>query len=370
VKSRTKLKHRYVGMDVHKEDISLCVFDDEQYQPTFVKRILNDRVKIKREIGKLKAEKYELHTCYEAGPCGYELKRLLDEMKIECWVIAPGLVPRRPTDRVKTDRRDAEKLARMLRAGEISPIHVPTPETESVRDLVRCREDLRCEYRRARQRLSLFLLRNGRTYPGTPWTHAHRLWLKSIEWSLPALKETFETYLYFVMHIEEKLSHCDQTIEEYSKRDPMKKPVEILRCFKGIDTLTAMGLVTEVEDFRRFPSARSFMSYLGLVVSENSSGGHRKRGGITKTGNGHLRRLLIESAWSYRHRPIVGRPLSQRRIGKPQWIIHMADKAMNRLYKRFHRLSSRNKRIQIVVTAVARELAGFIWASQVHEEAV
>ena len=360
---------RYVGMDVDKEGVDLAVFDSDRTQPTLEKRILNDPKKIAGEMKKLQEGGYELRVCYEAGPGGFEIKRLMDRLGVDCMVVAPGLVPRRPTDRVKTNRRDAEKLGRMLRAGEVEPIHVPTPQTESVRDLVRCREDVKDDLIRRRHRLSKFLLRHGQVYRQTPWMIQHAQWLKSLCWELPAMAETFEQYLFAVREVEERVRRCDERIAEYAQQEPWKVPVGRLRCFRGVDTLTAMGLLTEIEDFRRFPNARNFMSFLGLVVSEYSTGNTRRQGGITKTGNGHVRRLLVESAWAYRHKPVVGYTLRQRRKGQPEWLIAQADRAMHRLHRRFHRLMSRGKTSTVAVVAVARELAGFIWASQALQKA-
>jgi len=360
---------RHIGMDVDKEGVDLAVFDSDRTQPTLEKRIRNDPKKIAGEMKKLREGGYELRVCYEAGPCGFEIKRLMDRLGVDCIVVAPGLVPRRPTDRVKTNRRDAQKLGRMHRAGEVEPIHVPTAHTESVRDLVRCREDLKDDIIRRRHRLSKFLLRHGKVYPATPWMLKHRQWLQGLSWELPALAETFEQYLFAIQETEERLRRCDEGIAVYAQQEPWKIPVGQLRCFRGVDTLTAMGLLTEIEDFRRFPNARAFMSFIGLTVSEYSTGNTRRQGGITKTGNGHVRRLLVESAWTYRHRPTPGYTLRQRRQGQPEWVLRVADRAMERLHRRFHRLVSRGKTSTVAVVAVARELAGFLWASQVYQKA-
>lgn len=355
---------RHIGMDVDKDGIDLAVFDRDGMIPSLEKRIQNDPRKIEREMTKLREGGFELRVCYEAGPCGYELKRQMDRMGIWCAVVAPGLVPSRPTDRVKTNRRDAMKLGQNLRAGQLDPIHVPTPETESVRDYVRCREALKGDLNRRRNRMSKFLLRHGKVYGQAAWTQGHTAYLNGLEWSLPALKETFEEYLYMVREADERIKRCDDRIAEYAKQDPWKDAVSQLRCFRGVDTLTAMGLKSEIEDFRRFPHARSFMSFLGLGVSEFSTGKTRHQGGITKSGNGRIRRLLVEAAWQYRHKPAIGVGLRKRRQGQPAWLIHIADKAMNRLYRRYHRLVSRGKLPTVAVVAIARELAGFIWASQ------
>ena len=356
---------RFVGMDVHKDSVNIAVLDHGKNELTFEKQLSNDRARIGREMRRL-AEGYTLLCCYEAGPCGYELKRFLDKMKVECVVAAPGLIPRRPTDRVKTDRRDAEKIVRMLRAGEIEPVHVLAPESEAVRDLVRCRDDVREDYLRRRLRLSAFLLRHGKVYRGSPWTQKHTAWLKALPWELPALQETFEQYWFAVDEARERLKRCDDLIDGYAGMEPWKTAVDILGCFRGIATLTGIALVSEVEDFRRFPHPRNFMSYLGLTASEYSSGNKRIQGAITKTGNKQLRRMLIEAAWHYRHKPLVSAHLAKRREGKPEWAIRLADKANDRLTRRYHRMMARGKSKNKVVTAIARELAGFIWASQVH----
>lgn len=360
---------RYIGMDVDKEGIDLAVFDRDRVQPTLEKRILNEPRKIAGEMKKLQEGGYELRTCYEAGCCGFEIKRTMDRIGVDCILVAPGLVPSRPTDRVKTNRRDAQKLGRMYRAGEVEPIHVPTPETESVRDLVRCREDLKNDRLRRCHRLSKFLLRHGKVYPKTPWQWGHWTWLKALSWELPALEETFQHYLSAVLEVMERIRRCDERIAQYALQEPWKTHVGQLGCFRGVSTLTAMGILTEIEDFRRFPNARAFMSFVGLTVSEYSTGTTHRRGGITKTGNSHVRRLLVEAAWQYRLYPKIGSILRQRRQGQPEWAVRIADRAMDRLYRRFYRLThARGKPSQVAVVAVARELAGFIWANQVYQK--
>lgn len=356
---------RYVGMDVDKEGIDLAVYGEEGNEAILSKRIANQAPKIREQMRRLTEGGNELKVCYEAGPCGYEIKRLMDEIGIECRVVAPGLVPQRPSDRVKTNRRDAEKLGRMLRAGELEGIHVPTPETEGVRDLLRCREAIKDDLMRVRHRLSKFLLRHGKVWWRKPWTRGHEGWLNDLEWELETLKQTFEQYRFGMEEAKHRLKVCDEMIQQYAQQEPYRSRVESLRCFRGIDTLTAMAFMTEIEDFRRFPHARMFMSYLGLGVSEYSTGTTQRRGGITKAGNGHLRRLLVESAWHYRHKPYVNRRIMQVWQGKPSGLTNLALKAMTRLYRRYHRLVSRGKCSKVAVVAVARELAGFIWASQV-----
>lgn len=359
---------RYVGMDVDKVNIELAVFD-EGASPTLEKRILNDPQKIAKQMESLQREGWELRTCYEAGPCGYELKRLLDRLNIGCAVVAPGLVPQRPSDHVKTNRRDAVKLARMLRAGEIASIHVPTEATEAVRDFVRLREDQKEDRLRCRQRLSKFLLRHGKIYMGHAWTQKHVQWMKSLPWDLPALQATFDQYRYAITELDERLLRCDEQIARYAEQDPWRATVGRLRCFRGIDTLTAMGLASEIEDFRRFAHPRPLMGFLGFGVMEHSTGNRRLSGGITKAGNIHVRRLLVESAWHYRHKPNVGVALRKRRDGQAESVIHIADKAMHRLQRRFLRLLAKGKSSHKAVIAVARELVGFLWACEVEHAA-
>ncbi len=360
---------RYVGMDVDKLNIDLAVFDDGAQQATVEKRIPNDPQKIAREMESLKRGGWELRCCYEAGPCGYELKRLMDRLGHWCAVVAPGLIPQRPSDHVKTNRRDAVKLARMLRAGEIEAIHVPTPQTEAVRDFVRLREDVKDDRQRCRQRLSKFLLRHGQIYPGKAWSQRHLQWMKKLTWEEPALKATFDQYLYAVSELDERIRRCDAQIGQYADQDPWRGPVGRLRCFRGIDTLTGLGIMSEIEDFRRFAHASSLMGYLGFGVIEASTGDRRITGGITKAGNTHVRRLLVEAAWHCRHKPAVGVQLRRRRQGQPESVILIADKAMHRLQRRFLRLVARGKDSNKAVVAVARELAGFLWACEVEHAA-
>lgn len=357
---------RYVGMDVDKLGISLAVLDDGASRPEIEKRIRHEANAIQGELKRLQAGGWELRTCYEAGPCGYELKRLLERMGVQCAVVAPGLVPQRPSDRVKTNRLDALKLARMYRAGELVAIHVPTEETEAVRDFVRLREDMKEAQARCRHQLAKFVLRHGQIYEGKLWSQRHQRWIQALKWQQPALQATFDQYWYSLSELNERLRRCDLQILEYATQERWQAPVGRLRCFRGIDTLTGLALVSEIEDFRRFAHPRMLMGYLGFGVSEWSTGEHQHRGGITKAGNIHLRRLLVESAWHYRHKPGVGQRLRQRRAGQPESVIALADRAMKRLNYRFLRLQAKGKSPHKTVVAVARELAGFIWACEVE----
>lgn len=302
---------------------------------------------------------------YEAGPCGFELQRAFTARSIPCDVIAPALIPRRPGDRIKTDRRDAGQLAILYRADALTAIHIPTDQEEAARDLLRCREDMRADLLRARHRLSKFLLRHGRRFTGTKkaWSKRHDVWLRAQTWPIVALDQTHRAYLRAVEEIEARLRDVETEIRALLDREPLRDRVQRLRCFRGIDDLTALTIAAELGDARRFGTAPSTMAFVGLVPSEHSSGTKRAQGGITKTGNAHLRRVLVESAWHYRHHPFVSDTLRTRQRGAPAAIIAQAWTAQQRLYRRYQRLAARGKPKQHIVTAVARELTGFVWAA-------
>jgi transposase len=306
-----------------------------------------------------------IRCCYEAGPCGFELQRALSARKIACEVIAPALIPRRAGDRIKTDRRDAGHLAVLYRAGALTAIHIPTAQEEAARDLLRCREDIRADLLRARHRLSKFLLRHGRRFTGTKhaWSQRHHAWLRAQTWPLAALTDTHRAYLRAVDEAVGRLRTVEQDLRALLELKPLRPRVERLRCFRGIDDLTALTIAAELGDARRFASAPRLMAYVGLVPSEHSSGVKRTQGAITKTGNAHLRRVLVESAWHYRHHPFVSAGLRARQDGAPATVIARAWTAQHRLHRRYARFAARGKRKQHIVTAVARELTGFLWAA-------
>lgn len=306
-----------------------------------------------------------VQCCYEAGPCGFELQRALVAHQIPCDVIAPALIPRRPGDHIKTDRRDASQLAILARAGALTAIHIPTEQEEAARDLLRCREDIRADVLRARHRLSKFLLRHGRRFTGTKkaWTNKHDAWLGAQAWPLPALTQTFAAYRRAVDEATERLVTIEQDLRSLLDLEPLRSRLQRLRCFRGINDLTALTIAAELGDPRRFPTAPSIMAYVGLVPSEHSSGTKRAQGAITKTGNAHLRRVLVEAAWHYRHRPFVGAAIRQRQKGAPAAVVAQAWTAQQRLHRRYHRLAGRGKPTPKVITAVARELTGFVWAA-------
>lgn len=305
-----------------------------------------------------------LRCCYEAGPCGFELQRYLQRADVVCEVIAPALIPRRAGDRIKTDRRDAAQLAVLYRAGALTAIHIPTEQEEAVRDLLRCREDLCADLLRAKHRLSKFLLRHGRRFTGgRAWSKRFWAWAVTQRWPLAALEQTFIAYR---RAIEETITHLravDADLRAALAIEPLQARVARLRCFRGIDDLTALTIAVELGDAARFPAARHVMGFTGLVPSEYSSGATQARGAITKTGNAHLRRVLVEAAWHYRHRPAVGHALRVRQREAPASVVRCAWAAQHRLHARYRRLVARGKPPQIAATAVARELSAFVWAA-------
>jgi transposase len=355
----------YVGLDAHKKSIAVAMLVPGGKSPVEWE-VANDDSSIRRLARRLKQRSPgEIRCCYEAGPTGYGLKRTLEGAgDIICEVVAPSLIPMKAGDRVKTDRRDARKLAELLRANLLTEVRAPTPEEEAARDLCRCREDAKEDQTRARHRLSKFLLRGSLIYTeGREWTTRHRQWMEKLKFEHDAAKATFDDYMHALDVVGERLSALDAKLEELSKREPFAQPVGWLRCFHGIDTTTAMMITAELHDVRRFESARSLMAYLGLVPSEHSSGGRVMKGAITKTGNKHVRRLLVEAAHHARHRPAIGPKLKKRRSGQTSAAVALADRAQVRLHRKYWKLVNAGKQPNKARVAVAREFAGFIWAA-------
>ncbi len=352
-----------VGMDVHKESISFSVLAGDRGGARPTVKIRNDALELKRCFGRLKKEG-AVRACYEAGSCGYEVYRQLAAMKIPCDVVAPSLIPVRAGDRVKTDRRDAEKLARLYRAGELTSIRVPSEAEEALRDLVRCREDAREDVIRERDRLLKFLLRHGRSFTEGKknWSMPHWKWLRKQTFEAPIAQTVFTEYLARLEGTLGRLKALDQELATAAEKEPYKTPVAKLRCLRGIDTLSAVILIAEICDFQRFEHPDQFMAFVGLVPSERSSGAKERRGSITKTGNGHARRVLVEAAWHYRRPPRQSGVIKQRWEGQDAKVVAHAWKAQERLHRRFHRFVSRGKPSQVAAVAVARELCGFVWA--------
>jgi transposase len=345
-----------VGLDVQVRSIRLAaVRADELLEE---RTLVYDEEAVERALRCWPA----VRCCYEAGPTGFGLYRRLTGRGIDCQVVAPGLVPQRPGDRVKTDPRDARKLARLLAGGLLEPIHVPSPELEAARDLVRAREDARLDRMRDRHRLSKFCLRHGRLLPGSSWSVTRRIWLSQQRFEFAAEQLTFDTYLHALDLVDARIQALERAIAETAEQGPWRELVARLRCLRGVDTLTALALVAEIGDFHRFRSAEEFMAFVGLVPSEHSSGDKRRQGSITKVGNGHVRRLLVEAAWHARRRPKVGYQLARRQRGQDAVVVERAWRCQQRLYQRWQRMAGRGKPQQKIVVACARELAGFVWA--------
>jgi transposase len=350
-----------IAFDQHAASIAAAVLAPGTAEPA-VHMLSADLPTLGRWVARLR-RRGALRCCYEAGPCGFALQRFLLERGVPCDVIAPSLIPRRAGDRIKTDRRDARQLAVLYRTGALTVIHVPTVDEEAVRDLLRCREDVRGDLQRARNRLSKFLLRQGQRYTKTktPWGNRHAEWLRGLRWSRAAHAQTYTAYLRAVEEAQGRLAAIDDALRDYVAASPFAEAVRRLRCFKGIDDLTALTIAAELGDARRFATAPRLMAFVGLVPSEHSSGQHRARGAITKTGNAHLRRVLVEAAWHYRHHPHRGRGLLARQRGAPAAVVQHTWAAQHRLFRCYRRLAARGRPHPLAVTAVARELTGFIW---------
>jgi transposase len=354
----------YVGVDAHKKDLFIAMLIGDQTTPV-TWTVPNEPNAVRRLVRKLEREAPgPVRVCYEAGPCGYALQRQMTTARVSCQVIAPALIPRKPGERIKTNRRDARKLAELLRAGLLTEVRPPTLEEEAVRDLCRARDDAREDLQRGRHRLGKLLLRRGLHYSGgRNWTQGHRRWIDGLTWAQPAERVVVDDYQLAIEQLESRLSDLDARLTDIAQTEPYREPVGWLRCFRGIDTLTAILILAELHDFRRFQSPRALMAYLGLVPGEDSSGEKQRRGRITRTGNALVRRLLVETAWHYQHRPTVGVALKRRRKGQPGRVIAIADKAQQRLCRRFRRLMEQHKPAPKVAVAIARELAGFLWAA-------
>jgi len=353
----------YVGLDAHQETIVAAVLLPRRKRAE-VTKLGNNGAAIRRVVRKLRERAPgRVVACYEAGPMGFHLQRQLARLGVECVVVAPSLVPAKPGERVKTDRRDAVKLAELLRAELLTEVRPPTEQEEAVRDLCRAREDAKKDLTAAKHRLTNFLLRRGLRCASTAWRQQWWTWLRGLELEQGADRFVLESYVAAVEQAEERATALEAKIAELSEEEPYVEAVGRLRCFRGIDTVTAMTIVTELHGFERFHHPRQLMAYLGLTPSEYSSGDKTSRGGITKAGNNHARRVLIEAAWHCRHRPVVGHALKRRREGQSPSAVAIADRAMRRLHKRWTALVFRGKSTPKATTAVARELVGFIWAS-------
>jgi transposase len=321
----TQLTTTFVGIDAHKKDLYVAMFIGTQLTPV-TWQLANEPTAVRRLTRKLEREAPgPVRVFYEAGACGYALQRQLTTPRVRCDVVAPALIPRKPGERVKTNRRDARKLAELGRAGILTVVQPPTPADEAVRDLARAREAARKDLQRCRHRLGKLLLRRGLHYAGRAWTTRHRRWIEQLTWTHAAERAVIEDYWLAIDQTAARLAELDARLAAIAERDPYREPVAWLRCFRGIDTLTAVLILAELHDFRRFTSAPALMAYVGLVPVEDSSGEKQRRGPITRAGNALVRRLLVEAAWHYQHRPGVGLTLRRRRAGQPAQVIAIAE---------------------------------------------
>jgi transposase len=364
-------KVRFVGLDVHAQTIAVAIAETggEVRSVGVIPNHAGSVTKLIKKLGKPE----QLRVCYEAGPTGYVLYWQLTKLGVRCEVVAPTLVPVKPGDRVKTDRRDAEKLARCYRAGDLTAVWVPDVAHEALRDLVRAREAAKQDQLRARHRLGKFLLRQGRRAPeGTQaWTDKYLRWVKEqVRFEQPAQEATLLDYLHEVEHAGERIQRLEKSIDTAIETVPqkMRAVIQGLQSLRGIAKMSAVSIVAELGEISRFAQPRQLMGYSGAVSREHSSGERVQRGSISKAGNAHLRRIVIEAAWAYRHRPNIGAALAARQKDNSEEVKEIAWKAQHRLHTRYSKLCAKGKTKQKVVTAVGRELLGFIWAIGVQVE--
>lgn len=356
---------RFIGLDVHAETIVIAVADAGSTPAVNLKTIAYDEGRLLTELRKLGPPE-SLRVCYEAGPTGFGLERFLRSRGVHCVVVAPSLTPQSIGSRVKTDRRDARKLAHFLRSGDLTPIWVPDEQTESLRDLERAREDARLSERRARQQLLKFLMRHGRRFTEGKchWTQKHWRWIQQQKFDYEAQNRVLGDYVLAAQQATQRVERLTRDIQELVEGWVLAPLVRNLQAFRGVELVTAVGLAAEIGDFTRFRSAGRFMAFVGLVPSENSSGGTRRQGGITKTGNRHVRRLMTEAGWHYYGWAAgISQKLQARREGVPAEIVAIADKALRRLQRKAFAMKQRELSPKKIVIALARELAGFLWAA-------
>jgi transposase len=355
---------KYVGLDVHKDSITIAIADEGRDGNVRVYgKIRNDLDQIDKVMRKLISQNSQLHCVYEAGPCGYTIYRHLSSKGIDCAVVAPALIPRKAGERVKNDRRDATKLATLHRSGELTPVYVPDQTDEALRDLVRTRKDIQTARRKVKQQINAFLLRQGISYPGkSKWSKAHLTWLTGLKMPHPAQQIALTEYLDAMENHQARVKRLDKAIVASCQTWRLLPVVEALQALRGISLLSAITLIAELGDLTRFETPKQLMAYLGLVPSEHSSGETTKRGSITKTGNTHARKALIESAQAYRLPARKSTAIRKRQAGLPEAVVDIAWNAQLRLCNRYRRLIAKGKNHNVAVTAIARELAGFIWA--------
>lgn len=354
----------FIGMDVHKNSIEIAIAEEGREKEVInYGKIDNTLTALDKVVRKLVSKYGCLHFAYEAGSCGYQIYRHLQKRGFDCIVAAPSRIPKQSGDRIKNDRRDARKLARSHRSGDLTPVFVPNTEDEAIRDLTRAREDAKSDEKKSKQRLQAFLLRYGYKYTGrTHWSQAHIRWLSYIEMPHPSQQIVFQEYIDALNQCLSRVQRLTEQIRQLVPQWRLFPVVKALQALRGVSLIVSITTVAEVGDLKRFANPSELMSYLGLVPSEYSSGENIRRGSITKTGNGHVRRVLVEAAWAYRLRARVSRELLKRQEELPQQIRDISWKAQVRLCARFKRLWARGKSKQLIVTAIARELCGFMWA--------
>lgn len=352
----------FVGMDVHKESIEVALAEMGG-EVRHYGRIGGEAAAVDRLVRKLYSVHRQLVFVYEAGPCGFWIYRRLTAQRLTCWVVSPAMTPRRVADRVKTDRRDCLALARLARAGELTPIYVPDEKDEAMRDLVRTREDAVCMQRQARQRLQALLLRNEIRYVGrSAWTQAHRRWIAKLKLPSGPQQIAFEEYVQTVEEASQRLLRLTCAIEAELEHWRWRPVVAALQALRGVSAIHAVRIVAELGDLSRFANPCALMGYLGLIPSENSSGGRRRQGAITKAGNTSARRALVEAAWAYQHPARVSWVIARRQSELSKSVCDIAWKAQLRLCTRYRRLNARRLHKNKIVVALARELSGFVWA--------
>jgi transposase len=359
-----KFAKKYVGLDVSKEKIAVAVADEGREAARYVGMFAHTEKAVRKLIQTLTKEGATLEVCYEAGPTGYELYRLLTRMGIECVVIAPSLIPSRPGDRVKTDRGDALKLAQLLRSGELQSVYVPTEADEELRDLVRAREDSKENLLRAKNRLTKFLLRHGISGPQgvRRWSTKYWDWLHALKLDSSIQQMVLQEYIHTIQEEMLRLERLEKRMAQEAQSGPRASIITALQVLRGVALITAVTLVAEVGSFLRFPKGSSFMGYTGLVPSEYSTGQTTRRGATTKTGNRHVRRAAVEAAWSYRYQPALKGNLLKRQKGQSAEVCAMAWHAQVRLHEKYRAMLGRGMNKNKIMTAIARELSGFIWA--------